>query len=275
MTLMGRVTALLGLLGCAGGEADTDLAPPPLAARYVADAVLRDCTWSGERWYGVRQLALTLEHDLDGLDLRELPPPGACTEGVELYAEEAFIEGDPLPDGADRPRWSGPPGGGVLPEVLPGLWHATAFTAPERCGTLEQTVGGGFSLDEAGPFTGIATPPSLTLPEATADGVRFGDRDPVSVGESVDLAWEADGVDVAFVQIRRLHEGQIRQTITCTPSEPGRFTLDDTAWDLADDGILAGQTAVRLGLSRRVEQTLDDGSARVLVRTRALLDLGP
>ena len=279
MTLTARLplVLLLPLTGCLllGADQDTTPPPPPLTVQFVADAYLQDCDWSGDFWLGVESLELTLEHDLDGHRAVELPAPGTCVDGLELFSADALQSGDDLPGLFARPLWEGPLGSGSLKDIVPGLWHADAFHSPDRCGTLDESLGEGVALTEAGVVSGLASPVHGSLAAVTADGERFTDHAPVQVGDTVELAWEADGWDETFVQVRRLHDGEARQTITCGVSSEGGFTVDDTVWDLVNDAVFAQDTQIYVGLVRRSEVELEDGSARATVLTRAMHVLQP
>lgn len=278
MTLITRSMLILSLAGCTdlATQADTDPPPPPLTARFAADAYLQDCDWSGDYWFGVETLKLTLEHDLDGHRQRALPATGTCVDGLRLFAEEELQSGDELPGLFGRPLWEGPLGSGSLRDVVPGLWHADAFHSPDRCGTIEESLGEGMGLTEAGIMSGVDTPSPGGLTVATADGVRFSDHPRgVQVGDEVRLAWEADGWDDVFVQVRRLHDGEARQTITCGAAGLASFTLGDDVWDLVNDAVFAQETQVYVGFQREAEIELPDGSARATVVTRAIHVLQP
>lgn len=268
--LLGTGCAALGL----GAETDTDPPPPPITARFVADAYLQDCRWSGDDWLGVEALRVTLHHRLDEVPELALPAPGTCTAGMELFAEEALLGGDPIPDFDERPRYTSPQASGSLTSLTPGLWHTDAFVSPERCGTLEESVGDGAVLEQAGPFTDLATPPTASWPTARADGQRFSDHDTVQVGDTVELTWQADGWTAAFVQIRREHEGEVREVITCG-AEGGSFTLDETAWGQANQALLADDARIYLGLIREELVETVDGSARAWMVLRAIHVLKP
>ena len=270
------VLALLGVSACAlfeGADSDTDPAPPT-TLRFVADAYLQDCRWTGEDWLGVESLRLTLHHDLDTLQETAWPAPGTCVAGLELFAEEALLGGDPVPDLDGRPRYDSPEGSGPIAPVVPGLWHTSAFQSPERCGTLSESVGDGVSLVEAGRFSGLGTPAVAAFEAATADGGRFIDHEPVTFGDTVALAWSAEDWPRAFVQVRREHEGEVRETITCAVSGDG-FTVDDAVWDLANDALLADDNRIYLGLVREELVESVDGSAQAWMVLRAIHVLKP
>lgn len=269
---------LLPLVGCdalgLGPEEEVEPPPPPITARFAADAVLQDCYWGGEHWVGVQSLNLTLEHRLDGAVSRELPAPGTCTSDVELYAEQSLDGGDPVPGLASRPAWEVQEERGRLPVLVPGLWHGGVFSSPERCGTLDESVGAGVELTDAGTLSGLMTPAVEPFLEPTIDGVRFEAHEGVDTGDVAELAWQAEGWDAAFVQIWREHEGEVREIITCGVSGTA-FTIDDTAWDVANDSLIAESNRVVLGVVREDIETLDSGEARVLLTTRALHVLEP
>lgn len=238
----------------------------PLVARFVADGALRDCEWGGDEWLGVTQLGLGLEHRLEGPPARDLPAPGTCEDGVPLYAEQAYTQGDPIPDLDGPPRWRGLPGSGALDEVVTGLWYRSVFWSAERCGTLADTIGDGITLESAGSLSGLATPATGTISAITADGVRFTEHDAVVRGDLVELAWQDSGFDAHFIQVRRLLDGDPRQVITCTPDVDGRYTLDDRAWSMVDDGILADELIVAVGFVATNHIEVGDGHAEVLTR---------
>jgi len=273
-----RTGVLLPLLGgCAllTGETDTDTdPPPPVTARLVADAWIQDCRWNEEDWLGVESLTITLHHRLPELPEQTLPAPGTCVTGLELFAEEAVPRGDDLPGLDGRPRYDSPEASGQLAPLTPGLWHSSAFVAPERCGTLDESVGPGVSLTDAGVLTGLGTPATGTWTTAAVDGGRFIDASPVSLGQTATLTWDAQEWDSAFVQIRREHEGEVREVITCG-AQGGSFTLDDTAWSQANAALLADDNRVVLGLVRQELVETVDGSARAWMVLRALHTIAP
>lgn len=265
----------LSTLACTDGGADTDTdPPPPITARFVADAYLQDCRWSEEDWLGVEALRVTLHHSSDGVPPVELPAPGTCVNQLELFAEEALPASDGIEGLDTAPRYISPEGEGSLRDVLPGLWHSDVFVAKDRCGTLDEAIGDGVSLDRTGPFSALSTPSNGTIPSAMVDGARFTDREPLSDGDTATFTWEAEGWDAAFVQLRREQGGELRDVVTCGASG-GSFTLDDTAWDQTNSAVLADGNHVYLGLVREELVETVDGSARAWMVVRALHVLDP
>ena len=272
-----RVLLLAGLGGCTllGGDTETDTdPPPPITARLVADAIMQDCRWTEEDWLGVESLSITLHHRSEGAPDITVPAPGTCVTGVELFAEEVLARGDDIPGLDGRPRYDSPQASGQLTALTPGLWHSDAFVAPERCGTLEESVGEGVVLVDAGVLTDLGSPAAPTFSTAAADGARFADVRGVQRGQELTLTWEAEGWDGAFVQIRREHEGELREVITCGAAG-GSFTLDDTAWGLANDALLADDNRIYLGLVREELVETVDGSARAWMVLRAIHPIAP
>ncbi|MFK7928505.1 MAG: hypothetical protein AB8H79_09960 [Myxococcota bacterium] len=271
------IVCVLPMLGCDGlltGTDDVDLPPPPITARFSADAILQDCYWGGESWLGVESLRLTLEHRLEGAVSRDVPAPGTCTSDVELYAEQALDGGDPVPGLSERPGWTGPEGSGRLPVVVPGLWHGDAFAMAERCGILEDTVGDGVELTDAGSLSGFVTPAVQSIENSLADGVLFEDHAPVLDGDTVALTWDAEGWDRAFVQVWREYNGEVREIITCGV-QGDAFTIDDAVWSVTNDNLITTDNRLVVGVVRDEVVELPDGSARVQLSTRALHVMEP
>lgn len=262
--------------GCAGlgAATDTDPPPPPITARFVADAYLQDCRWTEQDWLGVRALRLTLHHRAAELEPFALPAPGTCVSNLDLFAEEALPAGDPIEGLDGRPAFTSPQADGTLANLSPGLWHDDAFVSPERCGTLDESVGTGATLTSAGIFTDLGSPPTGSWPEALADGQRFIDHGPVSPGDTVELTWQAEGWTGAFVQVRRMHEGEVRETLTCGV-EGDAFTIDQRVWDAANGALLADDNEVYVSLYREERVETVDGSAQAWMLLRAIHVLQP
>lgn len=247
------------LAACGGGEPD---------ARIVGTLFTNTCDWGGREWLGVERVQVELEYTPGALADRSLPKTVQnCSLETALFADEGRLDG-----GADVPglngdaRWVAGPEDGALPKTRDGLWFTDIEPSTGTCQEVDEIGGAGVTLDEAGDFAGVTTPPPGSSGLVNIDGEREHDwGGTIAHGSAIPLSWTAEGWDESFVQIRQLGGGQVRQTLTCNTTGFTAFRIDNGIWDQLDD-VGASSVEVYVGFQNLSEVSVKGETAQTITR---------
>mgnify|MGYP006928211186 CR=1 FL=1 len=259
--------ALLGMAGCkgCGGTVNLGQGPEP-DARLTADVYTWECSDNAENFYeGVFGFDISLEYAPDGLQERALP--GGCVYGLSMFAEDAGHDGEDLPGLTAEPRWSAGEMGGALGREGPGYYYAEAFSNVMSCQPSDELVEEGVSLVSGAAFTGAVTPAPGFI-----DWVEVQDEDEdgvLSVGETVEVEWDAEGWDEVWIQVRKERDGENYGAVTCNVTGEDGFVVDEDVWDLFQGNVNVEVINLYVGFQNRDLVEMDDGQT-IEVVTRGM-----
>ena len=287
MTRMPMIAALLVLVaGCQsgklGGFGDDDTAAtdddstteetipgasdPEPDSRLIADIVTWPCGGSDGTapYLGAYALTTTLEYAPDGLQEFTLPPEGECASGVSMFPQDAGNAGADI-DGT--PQWVTTWGQGVMERHTPGYYYADLLGNQHSCQNLDEMLGTGISITDAGPLTGVSTPAAGTVTAVNVDDDQVSQG--LSFGDPLDLSWQADDWESSWVQIRMERDGYAYDSVLCNTTGLAEFTLTEDVWSLLDEELSVEVINLYVGLQNTDVQELESG-LKVDVITRAM-----
>ncbi|MCB9744244.1 MAG: hypothetical protein H6741_03570 [Alphaproteobacteria bacterium] len=264
---------LLTIAVAAGCKGSLDLGGGPDAdARLTADVFTWECQdpETGSVYQGAFSFDVSLEYAPDGLQDRVLPGEGGCSAELSMFPFDAGEEGDDIPGINGPPRWSTPEDQGAFERMSPGFYFDEVFSNEHTCADSADILAEGLTLEDAGPLDGVTSPEAgginwVDVDDANGDGL-------IDFGEDLDITWDAEGWDEAFVQIRLERDGEAWDTVTCGAGSADGFTVDSDVWDLLNDQLNVEYINLYVGF--RNEELVDTQSglrARTVARAMHVL----
>jgi hypothetical protein len=241
-------------------------------ARLVSDVYTWSCSEAGSNpWLGAMAFDVSLEYVPDALPTRALPPRDSCSYGLSMFAGDSLVSGVAIPGADASPGWRNRAEEGRFSAVLDGLYYSDVFKNVLSCDRVEDVIGGGVELFDAGVLDGVTTPLAgdVTSVEASRD---FGGGG-IPFGEEISFDWQSTNYDESFIQIRRERDGVAYETVTCNTTGNTSFTLDASVWDLLDPVLTVDKNFLYVGF-RNVDEVRVDAGNIVEVETRALHVVG-
>lgn len=251
------------LAACGGGEPDS---------RVVGTMYTGTCDWSGSEWLGVERVTVAVEYAPGQLADRSLPTTvGDCSLETILFADEGRIAGgQDLPKLSGDPRWQGNGEEGPLSKTRDGLW--VGETSPSGgCGKVDELASSGLVLDDAGALDGMRTPPPGDEGLVYVNDELDHDWEGVlQKGNPLALSWTAEGWDEAFVQVRQLNGGTVRQTLTCNTTGLTSFRVDNSVWDQLEN-VGAESIEIYVGFQNVSQESRGGETAETITRVAHVL----
>jgi hypothetical protein len=268
-----RTTALLAsltIVGCKnkGGAEFGD--GPENDARFLADVYTWQCEEGGTNFYeGVFGFDVSLEVAPDALVPRSLPAPGGCSADLSMFGADPNGERANIPEISDEPRWASEIDSGELENVSDGWYYDEVFDNVHNCQTADALLSGGIELLDAGSLTGAVTPDPGSINDVTMVSASDYEQTGFEFGEEIDITWDAEGWDEAWIQVRRERNGEAWEYVTCNASGYDGFTLDDNVWGMMTENLGDVFNNVYVAFQNHGMQEMEDGQ-KVEVATRAM-----
>lgn len=273
-------TALCSILilsgaACASGSIDDEkstdgsgsFSSAVVDARLVADVSTWSCVDAntGEMYQGAFGQEVTLEHAPGGVGALDLPNPGSCVAGLNMFPDDAGSGATDIPGIAFDPVWESDVDDGTLGKKSIGFYYDDVYTDERTCYSTDEVMAGGVTLVDAGPLTGAATPPPNAAPT-----VDFGSPGAaIEFGDTVSLEWGTHLWDEVFVQVRREKEGDAWESVTCNVTGENGFVVDAAVWDLMDERIQVDRNALYVGFQTSERTSLSGMEVQVVTRAIA------
>ena len=247
---------LLGLfafIGCAAGPSDDGSGPHP-DARLISNIHTLGCRDGTERFLGVASEEISFELAPDALELLELPEPGTCaTGGLDLFPIDAGPGGG-NDDLAEEVVWKASLSSGTLKRRSTGFW--ASYDAGTQLTCIGATDIGGVELVDASAYSGINTPspPSdgdVSPSASVSDGIEF--------GEQIELTFEAPSWDQVWVQLRRIRNIEVWETVTCNVTGDDMFALGPEHWSEMTESLSVDENELLVVFEMSRTETLEDG----------------
>ena len=272
------LAAAFAVIGCASGTLDDGkdgedgdaFANAVLDARLIADVYTWTCTdpSDGVEYQGAFGQEATLEHAPGGVEALVLPEVGDCVAGLDMFPSSAGPLGIDIPGLGAEPVWESEVDDGSMTKLQPGYYADDVYPDERTCYSTNEIMAGGITLVEAGPLTGVATPPPNAAPT-----IRFGDgATAIDFGDSITIEWDAHLWDEVFVQVRREKEGEAWESVTCNATTLDRFDIDDAVWSLMDSRIEVDRNNIFVGFQTTGRETVAGNDVQVLTRAIAVAD---
>ncbi|MCP4804768.1 MAG: hypothetical protein GY913_30210 [Proteobacteria bacterium] len=261
---------LLLSLACAD-----DIGTAPADVRVTFDAIAWTCDDAGDDgtfdyWVGVEQLFLDVQHAPGELFPYELPDEG-CEVWTSPFPDGNHVTGSDLPDRDGPLTWSmpliatfGQPGEGELEQELGGFWRADLFNDYNTCHEAADVLGAEVSFGGSELLAATTLPEPGTLEQVLVD---VDIEDGVTIGETIELGWTAEGWDQAFVGFERRRDGVPVEAIVCDAAGLDAYTLDAAFWSLSEVDLPGTTARVMVGFANR---EFEEGDLRMEKVSRAV-----
>jgi hypothetical protein len=267
----GILFAALFLVGCkTTGGADFGVGPEN-DARFIADVYTWQCQNDGgtDFYEGVFSFNVSLEVAPDALVPRSLPAPGGCSADLSMFGADPNSVLADIPALSDEPRWETDLDSGELENLAEGWYYDEVFDNVHNCQTADALISGGTRLVDAGSLTGAVTPDPGIINDVTLVSTSDYQETGFEFGEEIDIDWDAEGWDEAWIQIRRERNGEAWEYVTCNVTGLDGFTLGDDVWGLMTENLGDVFNNVYVAFQNHGMLETEDGQ-KVEVATRAM-----
>ncbi len=249
---------------------------PENDARFITDIYTWQCEEGGTNFYeGVFAFNVSLEVAPDALVPRALPAAGGCSAELSMFGADANSELANIPAIDDEPRWQTLEedgeilDSGELELVSEGWYYDEVFDNVHNCSTAEDLLSGGTYLDGAGSLTGALTPEPGAINDVTLTSASDYEQTGFEFGEEIEIEWDAEGWDEAWIQIRRERNGEAWEYVTCNATGMDSFVLDEGVWSLMTENLGDVFNNVYVAFQNHSMQEMENGQ-KVEVATRAM-----
>ncbi len=267
----GLIVVPFALMACknTGGAEFGD--GPETDARFLADVYTWECQEEGgvDFYEGVFGFNVSLEVAPDALVPRALPAPGGCSADLSMFGADPNGELADIPELGDEPRWETAIDGGELENVSEGWYYDEVFDNIHNCQTTAGLLDGGVTLIEAGSLSGAITPDPGEINDVTMVSMSDYEETGFEFGEEIEVSWDAEGWDEAWIQIRRERNGEAWEYVTCNVTGYDDFVLGDNVWGLMTENLGDVFNNVYVAFQNHSMQEMETGQ-KVEVATRAM-----
>lgn len=269
------------LVGCASGKGSGeddvgdggDGADVPADARFLTDVFTWACQEadSGVLYQGVFGQTVSLEYAPGAIKSLDLPSPGSCSADLDMFPRSAGDGALDVPELSSSPRWETDEEAGVMDRLGRGFYRDDVFPGVRSCVDIEDVLGSGARLVDAGVLSGATAPAPLTVPTVQYEGLAGGGGagSVIAFGDEITATWDDEGWDETWLQISREKEGVAFESATCNATGSTEFTIDEGAWGLLTESLEVQQNSLYVGHQRTERSTADDGTD-ILTITRAI-----
>jgi hypothetical protein len=255
--------SLLALLGCAIGP-DGEGAGPGPDARLISGIHSFGCSDGDYQFLGVRSEEISLEVAPDALEPLDLPEPGTCVAGLDLFPTDAG-PGAGNPDDLDSEVvWMAPQSSGTITRRSPGFWSSSDAGTQLTC--IGATDVGGVELIDAGAYSGVGTPSPPSDGNVHADPAA---DDGITFGEEIEVTFEAPRWNDVWVQLRRERQDEAWETVTCNVTGDDSFALGPDHWSEMTEDLSVDENELVVVFQASRTDVLEDGQTMETV-TRTL-----
>jgi hypothetical protein len=264
------------LVGCSSGTVDetksstgpTGNAASIVDARLIADVYTWTCdnTATGERYQGAFGQEATLEYAPGGIQALELPAPGDCVAGLDMFPDDAGPDAIDIPGLAFDPEWESDVDDGTLTRIATGFYYDDVYPDVRTCYSTDEIMAGGVTLVEAGSLTGAATPAPNAAPtvEFSSAGTS------IEFGDELTMEWGTHLWEEVFVQVRREKSDAVWDSVTCNATGLDGFTVGAAVWDLMDERDQVDSNNIYVGFQSTGRDDITGNDVQVVTRAIAV-----
>ena len=265
-------------MGCGSGKGELDGAGADEVMITDARMISNVYTWGcqegdlGRLYQGVFGQTMSLEYAPDSLRSLELPKPGECTFGLDMFPSDAGPAGTAIPGLSGSPRWVTDSDAGSLTETGAGFYFDDVFPNSRTCLEVEGVIGGGAALEAAGPLTGGTSPAASAVPDVDFIGLTLDSATGAQTldwGAELDIRWDGHEWDQVWVQIRREREGVAWESVTCNATGRSELSIGADVWGLLNEDVPVEQNNLYVAFENSSVSEMADGTSLQSV-TRAV-----
>ena len=265
----------LGLTAaCKGNDKSGEGNGPERDSRFISDVYTWECQGYDTggttltTWQGTFGQHMYLQYAPDALGSLSAPSAGSCSKGLDMFPGGSGSGGKDISGLSGNPRWSTDDSSGEMEHKGDGYWVDEVSGNVHSCAEVEDVLGSGASLTDAGDLSGSSTPAPGAVPEVEFEHPD-GNEATIEWAEEVEASWGDHGWDQVWVQIRREREGDAWESVTCNVSDADSYTLSADMWALFDESINIETNNLYIAFQNSDEQTTSSG-LKVEVVTRAI-----
>lgn len=271
------IASLIGLSACGSGKAvldDTTDGSGETDGRFAKDArLIADIyTWeclSGDKstYLGTYGHTVSLEYAPDALRSLDLPAPGNCSYGLDMFPSNAGEGGTNIQGISSQPEWETDYYDGELELTAAGFWYEDVLGNEHLCAEATERLQGGTTLYDAGPLSGISTPQPADIPEITYSGFDT----VIEFGSTIDIAWSEHDWEQVWIQLRRESGSDVVESVTCNVSGGYDFSIDAEIWALLDSSLNVEKNNLYVAFQRA--QTVDTNDGELIDVFSRVIDI--
>lgn len=238
----GRLCSVIFLIACGSGKAvldETSQSEEGTDGRFmkdgrlIADVFTWECLSDGGTYPGVYAHKVSLEYAPDSLRNLDLPPPGECKYGLDMFPSNAGEGGSNIDGITSQPEWETDYFDGELELLAQGFWYEDVLGNEHLCQEATDRLAGGTTLYDAGILSGIATPSPAELPDISYDGFDT----VIEFGDEISVSWEEHDWEQVWIQLRRESGQDVVESVTCNVTNSDSLTIDQDIWGLLDSDL--------------------------------------
>lgn len=243
-------------------------AGPEADARFISDVYTWGCSQTDESgnvttWQGAYSYNLSLEHAPDALTSLDLPSSG-CNAQEDLFPDNAGEGGADI-DGASPTWFNSDDYTGALSSKGDGFYSAVAFANRKTCGFVDDMLGDGTQLNNAGDFSGARAPTPGTLGDVTVSGGEVDQTSGIPFGADLTVSWDPTDWDESWVQIRREQGGSLVEAATCSTTGESSFQINDDVWSLMHEAVEVDVTNMFVAVQNKDTLKTENGEEIELI----------
>jgi hypothetical protein len=262
---------LLTMFGCGSGKAVLDDTTGVETngqflkdGRLIADVFTWECLSKGaDPYLGTYAHMISLEYAPDALRSLDLPAPGECSYGLDMFPSNAGAGGTNIAGIESQPEWESESYDGELELTAAGFWFDDVLGNEHLCAEATERLEGGTKLFDAGVLSGISTPQPADIPNLEYDGFDT----VIDFGSDIDISWEEHDWEQVWVQLRRESGNDVVESVTCNVTNGTSFTVDADVWAMLDSSLNVEKNNLYVAFQRaETVQTTDDQLIDVFTR---------
>ena len=234
--------------------------------RLIADVYTWDCIENdktGETYPGTYAHTVSLEYAPDALRSLDLPAPGDCSYGLDMFPTNAGEGGSNISGISTQPEWETEYFDGELELYAAGFWYDDVLGNEHLCLSATERLEGGTTLSDAGALSGLAAPEPAELPDIEYNGFDT----VIEFGQEFEVSWDEHDWEQVWIQLRRESGNDVIESVTCNVSNVMEFAVDSEVWSLLDSDLNVDTNNLYVAFQRaQTVETSDDQLVDVFTR---------
>ena len=249
------------------GDGDDDSGRFIKDGRLIADVFTWECLAKDSTYPGVYAHKVSLEYAPNALRSLDLPAPGDCAYGLDMFPTNAGAGGSNIDGIASQPEWETDYFDGELELMATGFWFDDVLGNEHLCQEAEDRLEGGTSLLDAGILSGLTTPIPSDIPEITYSGFDT----VIEFGEDISISWSEHEWEQVWIQLRRESGSDVVESVTCNVSGELGFNIDSDIWSLLDSDLNVEKNNLYVAFQRA--ETMETNDEQIIDTFSRVIDI--
>jgi hypothetical protein len=244
------------ILSCSTGKVVIGSGEGAYDARFVTQVSTWECGgFETDPYPGTFGHEVILYHAPGSLS--DLLPENGCEFGVDMFPNSAGEGAMPIEGLEDFPEWNSTVDSGEMQGDF-GYWYEDVLTDEHTCDSPQELLEYGTVLENAAHFSGSATPAASEVPYVAFSGYDE-ESGVITWGDEVEASWETTEWDRIWIQMSRVREGDIWESVVCNVSDETSFTLSEDVWALMDEELNVEYNNLYVTFEKRDLSQTDSG----------------